>query len=451
MIRLEEKLNSLLSMGADFADIRYMKSKTLVANSSEIRNIISNNGISEGYAVRALYKGNFGYKFTTNLNIIDLKDVLSLAIGNGETNVYRLKPKKDKVIIKEKHPNNKKAKEIIEDLSKIKEEILNAEKRIKSINVRYSENSVEKFYLSSDGRDIETKYKISSLSISAVARENNINVSSHISLSTYLGYPLEVFDINESINKLLNKVSMQLKGKPAKAGEAKVILSPEVSGVFAHEALGHLAEADLAISGILSKLKGKKISKDIVNVSDSPYLDYPTAIGITPYDDEGVEGREVKIIENGIVNEFMNNRTYALYTNELPSGNGRSEDFRSTVLIRMRNTYFKPGKSDLYEMMEDIKDGYLMNSVLGGQTSPDGTFQFGIEEGYKIENGEIKYPLRNVGIAGYTLETLSQITDISKDFDVWPGICGKMGQSVYVGTGGPYVKVEKIKVGGSNE
>jgi hypothetical protein len=97
-------------MGADFADIRYMKSKTLVANSSEIRNIISNNGISEGYAVRALYKGNFGYKFTTNLNIIDLKDVLSLAIGNGETNVYRLKPKKDKVIIKEKHPNNKKAK-----------------------------------------------------------------------------------------------------------------------------------------------------------------------------------------------------------------------------------------------------------------------------------------------------------------------------------------------------
>ncbi|AFZ70699.1 putative Zn-dependent protease-like protein [Caldisphaera lagunensis DSM 15908] len=448
---MEDKVNTLLSLGADFADIRYMKIKTLVADSSEIRNIITNNGISEGYALRALYKGNFGYKFTTNLENVDLKDVISLAIGKGETKVYQLKEKKDRIIIKEKYPNYKKPEEIIYDISKIKDDIFKSDKRIKSVNIRFSENSIEKRYASSDNRYIEVNYKITSLSISVVAKENDINASAHISLSTYLGYPLEVFDINESIEKVLNRVSKQLIGKPAKAGEARVILSPEVSGVFAHEALGHLAEADLAASGVLGKMKGKKIAKEFVNVSDSPFLEYPTAIGITPYDDEGVEGREVKIIENGVVKEFMNNRTYAFYTNELPSGNGRSEDFRSSILIRMRNTYFKPGKSSLEEMMEDIKEGYLMSSVLGGQTSSDGTFQFGIEEGYKIENGEIKYPLRNVGIAGYTLDTLSQISDISKDFAVWPGVCGKMGQRVYVGTGGPYVKVEKIKVGGVNE
>ncbi|MCE4607619.1 MAG: TldD/PmbA family protein, partial [Caldisphaeraceae archaeon] len=225
---------------------------------------------------------------------------------------------------------------------------------------------------------------------------------------------------------------------------------PEVSGVFAHEALGHLAEADLFIDGILGRMKGKRIAKEIVSVTDSPLSRDPMAIGITPYDDEGIEGREVKIIEKGVVKEAMNNRLYASVLGEEPTGNGRAESHQSTVLVRMRNTYFEPGDSSFEELIEGVKDGYLMNSVLGGQTSPDGTFQFGIEEGFKVENGEIKYPLRNVGIAGYTIETLSQISGVSKDLSFWPGVCGKEGQRVFVGTGGPYLRVEKMKVGGLN-
>jgi TldD protein len=52
-----------------------------------------------------------------------------------------------------------------------------------------------------------------------------------------------------------------------------------------------------------------------------------------------------------------------------------------------------------------------------------------------------------MGISGYTIETLGRIKGVSKEFDVWPGFCGKGGQSVPVGTGGPYISV-KVKVGG---
>jgi len=114
----------------------------------------------------------------------------------------------------------------------------------------------------------------------------------------------------------------------------------------------------------------------------------------------------------------------------------------------MRNTYISPGSYSYDEMIKEVKQGILLVSPRGGQTSPDGTFQFGIQEAYKIENGEVKEPLRNVGISGYTIETLRDIKAISKEFNVSPGYCGKDGQSVPVGVGGPYVLVENMKVGG---
>lgn len=91
------------------------------------------------------------------------------------------------------------------------------------------------------------------------------------------------------------RINNQFIGLTPKAGLYTVILSPDVSGVFAHEAIGHLAEADLSTNGILFPLRGKKIAPDSVTIMDSPLVQYPEGIGVTLYDDEGVEGRDVKI------------------------------------------------------------------------------------------------------------------------------------------------------------
>ena len=450
MVWLEEQIRFLEGLGVDFADIRYFRNKTISVVSGEAKSYVDNNGVFEGYSIRVLREGSFFYSVSSSLSKEALEGITSTPPAAGGSSFSLVKPRKDRVWIKERYPNDKKVEEVMRDVSKLKGDLLKLDDRIKSVNVRFAENEVHKSYMSTDGRDIEMEYKISSLYISAIAVEAGVKASAHSSLSTYLGYPFYTFNIEEEVNKLGKRIKNQLRGRPPKAGEAVVILSPEVSGVFAHEALGHLAEADLFIDGILGRMKGKRIAKEIVSVTDSPLSRDPMAIGITPYDDEGIEGREVKIIEKGVVKEAMNNRLYASVLGEEPTGNGRAESHQSTVLVRMRNTYFEPGDSSFEELIEGVKDGYLMNSVLGGQTSPDGTFQFGIEEGFKVENGEIKYPLRNVGIAGYTIETLSQISGVSKDLSFWPGVCGKEGQRVFVGTGGPYLRVEKMKVGGLN-
>ncbi len=441
-----ELLAKAEDIGAAFADLRYFKTKEISIVVTENRQYVSVNGIDEGYSLRTLYEGNWGYSSFVKPKGNELENAIKGSYGNANINIVYLPPKHDTVNIKPKKPISKSPDEIASDIKSIKEELLR-DNRIKSVSIRYYQNDFYKEYHSTEDRDIVIQYTLSGLYINAVAQEGDIVASAFDGKSTYLGYPLEVFDINEMISTLKKRINNQLKGITPKAGEFETILAPDVVGVFSHEALGHLAEADLATNGILEPLRGKRIAPNYVSVVDSPQLPFNMAIGLTPYDDEGVEGREVKIVDKGIVSEFLVDRYYSTYLGERPSGNARAEDFRSPVIIRMRNTYMLPGEWNLNEIIEDIKDGYLLSSPLGGQTSPDGTFQFGIQEGYKIANGEIKEPLRNVGISGYTLETLNRISAVSKEFDVWPGFCGKGGQSVPVGTGGPYIKV-KIKVGG---
>jgi len=436
-------------LGATFADIRLLKIKDLVLTVTEDREIISSNGVDEGFSLRVLYQGNWSYKSSTGEpSEEDVKDAINVSYGDEKVNIVYMPPKKDKIEIKPKYDFNKGIKEKLDDLRKIKENVISLSDRIKSVNIRYYESHYHKEYLSTDERDIQQDFVISGFSIAAVARENDVTASAYVSKSTYQGYPLEVFDMNEVLKTLKRRIDGQMKGKTVKADQYTAVLAPEVVGVFAHEAIGHLAEADLAINGILYERRGKKIAPEYVNIVDSPNLEYKSAIGVTIYDDEGIEGRDTYIIKNGIVNEFLTDRFYSAYLGQKPTGNARAEDFRYPVIIRMRNTYFTPGDYSYDELIKDVKNGVLLVSPRGGQTSPDGTFQFGIQEAFLIENGEVSTPLRNVGISGYTLETLGQIKAISKEFDISPGYCGKDGQSVPVGVGGSYVKVEKMKVGG---
>lgn len=443
---MHEILAAAERLGVMFADLRYYEVKELSISDTEQGVYVLTNGSDLGYSLRVLYDGNWGYVSASDIGNEDVKKAIDSAYGNGKVNITYLPPKKDEVKIKQQKEVNKSIEEIVKDLERIKSRLLNTPS-VKSVNVRYFRSNIHKEYYNTEEREILQEYVINGISISAVAREGDVVASAYQGAYTFKGYPLEVFDENEIVNVVEKRLKNQLKGKTPKGGEADVILGPDVVGVFSHEAVGHLAEADLAINGILSKLRGQRIAPEFVTIYDSPFLDYNRAIGVTIYDDEGVEGRDVKIINKGVVSEFLVDRYYSAYLGQKPSGNARAEDFRSSILIRMRNTYMAPGDHSLDEMIRDTKDGYLLISPLGGQTSPDGTFQFGIQEGYIVRNGEIAEPLRNVGIAGYTIETLSKISAVSKEFDVWSGFCGKGGQSVPVGTGGPYIKV-RMKVGG---
>ncbi|AEB94389.1 zinc metalloprotease TldD [Metallosphaera cuprina] len=444
---MHELLKRAENFGVTFSDLRLYDVEELSLMVSETQRQITSTGRDSGGSLRVLVSGNWGYVHFTEIESELVKQAVDSAYGDERINIVMLPAIHDQVIIKPKVPVTKSPEEIMKDAVKLKDEIINISHSIKSVNVRFTRSKIRKDYFSSEEREISLDYELTGISVRAVAREGDVIASASTSLATYLGDPFEVFDTREIVETIKRRIDGQLKGRPPKGGDYNVVLAPDVVGVFSHEAVGHLSEADLAVNGILSNVKGKKVAPEYVSIIDSGFSDNPMAHGILPYDDDGVESRDVKIVDKGVIGEFLVDRYYAAYLGERPTGNARAEDFRSTILIRMRNTYMLPGEMSKDELIEEIKDGYLMVSPLGGQTSPDGTFQFGIQEGYRIERGEIKESLRNVGISGYTIETLGKINGVSKDFGMWPGYCGKGGQSVPVGTGGPYISV-RVKVGG---
>ncbi len=65
-----------------------------------------------------------------------------------------------------------------------------------------------------------------------------------------------------------------------------------------------------------------------------------------------------------------------------------------------------------------------------------------------IEKGEIKYPIREVSTSGQILETLLKVDAVGKDLKIeGVGHCGKEGQYVRVGDGGPHLRIRKLVVG----
>ncbi|KYH42047.1 MAG: putative protease TldD, partial [Candidatus Bathyarchaeota archaeon B63] len=115
-------------------------------------------------------------------------------------------------------------------------------------------------------------------------------------------------------------------------------------------------------------------------------------------------------------------------------------------IIRMRNTYIEPGDLTLEELVEDVRDGYLLRGGGGGQADFNGEFMFMVQEAVKIEKGELKESYRGAAISGNAFEVLSRVKGVGKDFDLRWGVCGKE-QPNYVGIGGPSLRTE-VLIGG---
>ena len=445
---MDEVLKRAEELGASFADVRVETVKSLVIVANEVREYVSVNSVESGSFLRVLYEGNWGNaSFPREPKPEDVDLALRTAVGSGNAAVVYLNQKTDRVrVTMSPNPEDFSIEDKMKILRKVRDEVLKLE-GVKSVTVAYREELVTKEYFSTDPRDIRQEYGFNGFYVVATVRRGDVNLTVNERVYSYKRYVLEA-EAERVIESMKRKVKEKLESVPPRQGKFPVVLSPEVTGVFAHEAVGHLSEADLAVSGIFRDKVGKQIASPLVSISDTPFIDQEQAIGITIYDDEGVDARKAEIIKNGVLNEFLNDRYYAAYLGRRTTGNARAEGPSSMPLIRMRNTHFEPGDSTAEELIREVREGYLLVSMSGGQTDSDGTFQFGIDEAYEIRDGEVGKPVTFLAITGNTLDALKRVSGVSKDFVFSPGFCGKGGQTVPVSDGGPYVRIDGILVGG---
>jgi len=462
-IRLKDLLTKITDAatskyGVQYAEARAQRLTKTMLTLKEERVEAAKQGIESGVAIRVLVDGAWGFASVGSADPAILETAVMDACKMAKIASSRLKiPVKlasaktvqDHVVAKpKKNPADVAMEDKIKTALSINKSSLAYDKRIKSCGVDYMDLMGSSLFVNSEGTSIEQDKLYVWARLTASAESNGVFTFSREEVGSTYGW--ELFDDQppEMLGrKVAERAVQQLTAKSPKGGRFPVVLGPNVVGVFVHEAFGHLAEADLALSGgLLANNMGKKLGSDLVTFYDDGTID--GSFGAFKYDDEGVATHKTLLIEDGVVKGLMHNRDTAHKFNTEPTGNARAEDFRVEPIIRMRCTYMAPRDQTIEELLEGVKSGYYFKSFRGGQASLDGTFQVGIQEGYEIKNGEVGAPIRNASISGNTLETLHKVDGVGADFGLDPGRCGK-GQTAFICDGGPHIRLSEVVVGGS--
>jgi len=259
--------------------------------------------------------------------------------------------------------------------------------------------------------------------------------------------------VARTVKEAVRLAIQALSAQPAPAGTFPVILASSAGGTMIHEACGHGLEADLALAGMSAfagKL-GQKVAAEGVTIIDDGTLPYKR--GSTAVDDEGQPPQRVVLIENGILKQYLQSRKTARRMGVEPTGSGRRESYRHIPIPRMRNTFLAAGSEAPEAILKDLDRGLLVTHMGGGQVDTvTGNFVFQVTEGFWVEGGEVRYPVKNATLSGCGPEVLKQLTRIGSDlhhFDI--GTCGKDGQGVPVSDALPTILCPALVVGGTAE
>jgi len=231
-----------------------------------------------------------------------------------------------------------------------------------------------------------------------------------------------------------------------------VVLGPGWPGILLHEAVGHGLEGDFNRKGTsaFSGRVGKRVASKGVTVVDDGTLE--SRRGSLNIDDEGNPTQRTVLIEDGILQGYMQDRLNSGLMRVHGTGNGRRESFAHLPMPRMTNTIMLAGERDPKEIIASVKSGLYAANFGGGQVDiTSGKFVFSAAEAWMIEDGKLTYPVKGATLIGNGPDALTKVSLIGNDLamDSGVGTCGKDGQSVPVGVGQPTLRIDGLTVGGS--
>ncbi len=345
--------------------------------------------------------------------------------------------------------------EKIQKINEIEAYTKSLDPNIVNVSVNYSSKTQLVKVINAQGETfVESRpYTYLSIAVRVQDASGNVEVASTLTggrMTSDLAFDSHTYE--QAAQKALSEAKMLLIAELAPSGQMDAVLSNGWSGIILHEAVGHGLEGDFNRRGIsvYSGKVGQKIANDLVTIVDQG--DLPNQRGSLHFDDEGTKTQRNVLVENGVLQGYMQDRRNALLMGVETTGNGRRESYRHAPMPRMTNTYFEKGSDSLADMIASTKDGLFIDSFSNGQVDiVSGSFNMNAQIAYRIRNGKIEEPVKGASIIGMGHEIINKIDMIGNDLDIprASGMCGKDGQSVPAGVGQPSIKVRGLQIGGS--
>ena len=450
----------------DYYEIRLIESKgdSILMNNGNIEAVGFGEG--SGIGVRYILNGCVGF-FSTNFfskekadETIERSLKINSKIGGlgKKTNFSKEKIEKVDYTVKEKKKINEiDIKGKIEYIKGIDSSLLESQTKLISRMIYYSDEKTKKVYLNSEGSRIESEIPRIDIYYRFAVSENGSTLQRYWQDAVSGGFEkIEEKNVDEKVKEEAVALKRNIiDGVQSPKGMLEVIVSPEITGIMAHESVGHPYEADRILgresaqageSFVEPAMLGSRIGNTIVNVVDDPTVDF--SYGFYLYDDEGVKARRKYLIKDGIINEFLHNRETAYELNTHSNGSARAVSSDVEPIIRMSNTFVLPMDYKEEELIQETKLGiYIKNFTEWNIDDKRLNQKYKGNEAYLIENGEITKPIRQPSIEITTPVLWSSVIGIADNLELHAATCGKGEpmQGIPVTMGGPSMKL-KIRI-----
>jgi len=451
--QIQDLLAVLTQNGADFADIFISETRNsvIICDDDKIEKIIS--GIDLGIGIRSITGSEISYIAGNEINFDDLRT-------RCETLGQISKPKTSTSIdLREaKHHLDLEIKRTPQSVpidEKVKAvQLANKTARafgnlIRQVSVGYADSVQNVIIANSEGEYVKDNRTRTRFTVNVIAEKNGFLQNGYEAPGGFCGFELlDKFKPEILAEKATKRAILMLDAPHAPSGKMTVILSSEAGGTMIHEACGHAFEADFIYkkTSVFTNKMGKKVASDLITVIDDATI--PGKFGTYRFDDEGTPSHRNVLIENGIMKSIMSDRYNAKLLGIKSSGNGRRESFRNKPTPRMSNTFIAQGKTPPEEIISSVNNGLFVRKMGGGQVDVvNGDFVFEVTEGYIIENGKIKNPVRGAILTGNGPKILEIIDMVGTDLEFATGVCGKYDHAP-VSDAQPTIRIPEIVVGG---
>ncbi len=479
-------LDDLKAKGAEYADVRYHTldlHEQIHLQDGLMKNY--NFQDKKGYGVRVLYKGAWG--FFSNEDPKLLKETAAIAMKKAQSaalfmqDSVKLAPKE---VYKENFRSNigedpfeVNLKDKIELLSNINKRLKHERFTFRGASASFNKRTI--LFFDTDGSEIEKHTLEVDPYMYAYAKDRDGLTQSR----SYLMYQNATPDSTVGLENIRNEEQFSSHPERIKEELLQVLDAPiqeeevcslipghEMMALQTHETIGHALELDRILGYELSYAGGSHVDLEDFNSlkfgseklnahASGTTLNSPGSVG---FDDDGVKGVDVLMIEKGKLKNCITSRQMIMEANQKAGkeifkesgGACRAQSYNNLPIERMNNINIDSGNDGtLEDIISKTENGLMLETPKSWSIGSNReNFHFACEIGWKIRDGKISHVVRNPTYKGDSLKFWHSL-DLVGDSSTWQlqqvFNCGKgqPNQIMHLAHGVPICRFNSIEVG----
>jgi TldD protein len=473
----DRALDTASAKGAGYADVRVVRrlEESIAIKSGRVEGVAS--GESEGFGVRVLVDGAWGFAASHILTTAEADRVAGEAVRIARASATALR---DQTRLDDRPPARGTYETPLEEdpfevpLETKIADLLKADEaagRVKGIAFTESSYAAQrewKTFAATDGSLTEQviTHVGSGLEANAIDGDEHQRRSYPDAGGGWqsAGYEyIRGLRLADHVEALSEEAVALLTAPQCPSGKMTVVLDPSQLYLQVHESCGHPTELDRVFGTEASyagtsflttdKLdEGFRYGSDLIDIVADATA--PGGLGTFGWDDEGVAAQAVPLIKEGIFVGYLSSRETAPLIGRQSGGAMRADGWNRIPLIRMTNINLlpKPGMS-LDEIVADTDDGlYLRSNRSWSIDDRRLNFQFATEVAYEIKGGKLGRLYKNPTYTGITYEfwrSCDAVGDERSYVMLGTPNCGKgePGQTGHVGHAVSGARFRNVQVG----